>query len=370
MAARLKEILEVLEARYPASWAVEGDKAGLEVGDPEAPVNLALVALEATPGVVAEAKARGAQLLITHHPLLHRPLQEVRQDQPTGLLLTALLRSGIHLVSCHTNLDVAPEGLNDHLARGLQLEEVTILAETGREAYFKLAVFVPLGYEDRVRQALGDLGLGTIGQFSHCSFASRGQGTYVPRAGARPFQGRAGELSRAPESRLEMLAPQTLLTAALARLQEVHPYQEVAYDLYPLENSGTPRGFGRIGNWPIPKPFPQAVALVKELFRVETLRVWGHAPLEVQRLAVCGGSGGDLLPAALAQGAQLYVTGEVRHHQVPPGLMHLAVLEVGHFASEAVFMEPWASRLKEAFRQAGLALEVAAAAQASPLGYL
>jgi len=371
MAARLKEILEVLEAHYPASWAVAGDKVGLQVGDPEAPVNLALVALEATPEVVAEAKARGAQLLLTHHPLFYQPLKEVHQDQPVGLLLTALIRAGINLISCHTNLDVAPEGLNDHLARLLQLQEVAILSETGREPNYKLAVFVPLGYEDRVRQALGDLGLGLIGRYSHCSFASRGQGTYVPQAGARPFQGEAGKLARTPESRLEMLAPQPLLAAALTRLKEVHPYEEVAYDLYPLEHPGSPRGFGRVGNWPQPRPFPQAVALVKELFRVETVRVWGHAPLEVQRLAVCGGSGGDLLPAAAGQGAQLYVTGEVRHHQVPPGLMNLAVLEVGHFASEVVFMAPWADRLQDLFQQAGLALEVAAAlAQAPPLGYL
>jgi len=371
MTARLKEILEILEAHYPAAWAVAGDKGGLEVGDPEAPVDLALVALEATPAVVAEAKTRGAQLLLTHHPLLYQPLKEIRQDQPPGLMLTALLRAGISLISCHTNLDVAPTGLNAHLARLLQLEDIKILSETGREPYFKLSVFVPLGYEDRVRQALGDLGLGLIGRYSHCSFASRGQGTYLPLSGARPFQGQEGKLARASESRLEMLTPQSLLVAAITRLKEVHPYEEVAYDLYPLKNPGTPRGFGRIGDWPQPKPFPEVVALVKELFRVETVRVWGNAPLEVQRLAVCGGSGGDLLPAALAQGAQLYVTGEVRHHQVPPGLMQLAVLEVGHFASEVVFMAPWAGRLQEIFQQAGLTVEVAAAlAQAPPLGYL
>jgi dinuclear metal center YbgI/SA1388 family protein len=371
MAIPLKEILHILEAHYPAAWAVAGDKVGLALGDPEAPVDLILVALEATPRVVAEAKQRGAQLLLTHHPLLYQPLQEVRQDQPAGLLLAALVRAGINLASCHTNLDVAPDGLNDHLARLLELTGVAPLSETGRELYYKLAVFVPLGYEDRVRQALGDLGLGTIGRYSHCSFASRGQGTYLPLAGAHPFRGEEAKLARAPESRLELLAPEPLLAAALTRLREVHPYEEVAYDVYPLKNPGPPLGFGRIGEWPESKPFSQVVARVKELFGVETVRVWGRPPLEVQRVAVCGGSGGDLLPAALAQGVQLYVTGEVRHHQVPPGGGSLAVLELGHFASEVVFMKPWARRLQELFREAGLTVEIEAAAeQAPPFSYL
>ena len=176
-----------------------------------------------------------------------------------------------------------------------------------------------------------------------------------------------GQLSRAEESRLEILAPESLLPAALTRLKETHPYEEVAYDLYPVRHPGTPLGLGRIGAWPEPRPFSQVIVALKEIFGVETVQVWGRPPQQVQRLALCSGSGGDLLADALSRGAQIYLTGEVRHHQVPPGLREdFAVVAVGHFASEVVFMEPWARQLRELFQEAGLGLEVMVAATQPP----
>lgn len=372
MTTRLKDILTRLEARYPSAWAVAGDRPGLEVGHPETTVKKILVALEATPAVVAEARKRGAQLLLTHHPLLYHPLQVVREDQPLGRLLAALLRAGLALVSCHTNLDVALGGLNDHLALLLGLTEVEVLSETTRDFMYKLTVLVPVGYEERLRQILGDEGLGVIGRYSHCSFAVRGQGTYRPLEGARPFKGEAAKLSRVREVRLEVLAPESRLKAALSRLKEAHPYEEPAYDLYPLKNPGPPLGLGRIGRWPQPKPFPAVISRVKELFEVKMVRSWGQPPKQVERVAVCGGSGGDLLEEAWGKGAQLYLTGEVRHHQVPAGgLKDFAVLEVGHFASEVVFMEPWAEQLRGLFQEADLKVQVEVATrQTAPFDYL
>jgi dinuclear metal center YbgI/SA1388 family protein len=371
MSAALQDILNLLESRYPSAWAVTGDRVGLEVGDPGQRITAILVALEATPAVVAEADQRGAQLLLTHHPLLYRPLAEVREDQPGGRLLAALIRARLAMVSCHTNLDIAPGGINDYLAQRLELTGVEVLSPTTRDPWYKLVVFVPTDYEDRVRQALGDAGLGVIGRYSHCAFASPGQGTYRPLPGAEPFQGEVGQLARAQESRLEMLAPESLLPEALARLHETHPYDEVAYDLYPLRHPGTPLGLGRLGAWPEPRPFSQVMAAAKEIFGVDRVQVWGQAPQHVQRLALCSGSGGDLLAEAQGRGAQMYLTGEVRHHQVPPGLGEdFAVAAVGHFASEVVFMEPWAQQLRELFQEAEVGLEVmVAAAQAAPCCY-
>jgi len=356
--ATLQEIVKVLARQYPAAWAAPGDRTGFQVGRPDSPVAAVLVALEATPAVIREAQSRGAQLLLTHHPLLYQPLTEVREDTPGGQLLSALIRAGLASVSCHTNLDVAPGGLNDYLAQSLALADVEILAETGRDPLYKLTVFVPLDYEDRVRRALTDAGLGVIGRYSHCSFAARGQGTYQPLAGAQPFRGEVAQLSRVEESRLEVLAPESLLPTALARLQEAHPYEEVAYDLYPLQNPGAALGFGRLGNWPAPLPFPEVISRVKALFQVAAVKVWGSPPREVQRLAVLGGSGGEFIQTARDQGAQVYLTGEVRHHQVPPDLEEFAILEVGHYASEAVFMGPWAEQLRGLFQAAGLSIRV------------
>lgn len=371
MSALLKEIMARLDAQWPWRWAVPDDRVGLLVGHPESPVEALLVALEASAPVVAAARAKGAQLLLTHHPLLYQPLTAVREDRPLGELLAALIRDGIAHVACHTNLDVAPEGVNDYLARLLDLEDVEVLQETSREEWYKLSVFVPVGYEDRVRQALADDRVGVIGRYSHCTFASRGQGTYLPLEGSRPFRGEVAALSRAAESRLEVLVPGSRLDAAVASLRAVHPYEEPAYDLYPLANPGAPLGFGRIGNWSSALPFTQVVSRVKEVFGVNRVKIWGRPPDTVPRLALCSGSGGDLIAAARQRGAQVYLTGEVRHHQATPGYPEgFAVLEVGHFASEVVFIPEWARQLRGNFQEAGLEVRVEVALEKAPFSYL
>ncbi|MFZ5452222.1 MAG: Nif3-like dinuclear metal center hexameric protein [Thermodesulfobacteriota bacterium] len=367
----MQEILTRLDALYPLSWAVAADRVGLLVGHPDNQVDLVLLALEVSAPVVAAAQAKGAQLLLTHHPLLYQPLSTVREDRPLDALLAALIRGGIAHAAWHTNLDVAPEGVNDYLARLLELEEVEVLEETSRDEWYKLTVFVPVGYEDRVRQALADDRVGVIGRYSHCTFASRGEGTYIPLEGAQPFRGQVAALSRAQESRLEVLAPASRLSAAISRLREVHPYEEPAYDVYPLVNPSPPLGLGRIGIWSQTAPFQQVVERVKKIFGVQQVKIWGQAPTEVQRLALCSGSGGDLIAMARQRGAQVYLTGEVRHHQaIPAHGAGFAVLEVGHFASEVVFIPEWARQLRRHFQEAGLQVRVETASEEAPFGYL
>ena len=367
MSAPLKEILTRLAARWPLEWALPGDRVGLQVGHPDTVVDLILVALEVGEAVIEEARSLKAQLLLTHHPLLYHPVEVLRGDEPLGRLLTEVVKGDLAVASWHTNLDVAPGGVNDYLAQRLELTQVEVLEETGREYWCKLAVFVPGGYEDRVRRALADDRVGVIGDYSHCTFATPGQGTYIPLAGARPFAGTPGVLSRVQEVRLEILVPATRLAAALERLKAAHPYEEPAYDIYPLQNPGLPLGLGRVGQWPEPRPFAGVVAQVKELFGQQTIRLWGPAPEMVQRAAVCGGSGGDLIGQARARGAQVYITGEVRYHQAAPWApAGPAVLEMGHFASEVVFVPEWARQLRQLFKEAGMALEVRVAREESP----
>jgi len=367
MAATVKDILACLDAAYPFSWAVPEDRVGLQVGDPDAAVTTVLVALEVSPPVVAEARDQGAQLLLTHHPLLYQPLTEIREDRPVGNLLAALIRAQMAAAACHTNLDLAPEGLNDHLARELGLLDLEVLAPLRRDAWRKLTVFVPTGYEDRVREALCDDRVGVIGRYSHCTFATRGQGTYLPLEGARPFRGEVAALSRAEESRLEVVMPESAVASTLARLKAAHPYEEVAYDLYPLADAGPVLGFGRVGRLPQALSWEEVVNRVKELFGVNGVRVWGQPPAAVSRVAVCGGSGGDLMGQARQLGASVYITGEVRHHQAVPGLgEEFALIEVGHFASEVVFMPVWAEQVGQLLRAQGWEVQVRAAVSEVP----
>ncbi len=367
MAATVKDILACLDAAYPFSWAVPEDRVGLQVGDPNAPVTTVLVALEASLLVVAEARDQGAELLLTHHPLLYQPVTEIREDRPQGRLLTELLRAGMASVACHSNLDLAPEGVNDHLARELELLDLEVLAPVRRDAWRKLAVFVPVGYEDRVRAALCDDHVGVIGRYSHCTFAARGQGTYLPLEGAQPFKGEVAALSRAEESRLEVVVPESEVAPTLARLKNAHPYEEVAYDLYPLADAGPTLGFGRVGRLPQALSWEEVVNRVKDVFAVSGVRVWGRPSAAVSRIAVCGGSGGDLIGQAQQKGASVYVTGEVRHHQAVPGLNEeFALIEVGHFSSEVVFMPVWAEQVASLLQAEGLEVQVRAAVSEAP----
>jgi dinuclear metal center YbgI/SA1388 family protein len=359
MAATINDILSCLDAAYPFAWALAEDRVGLQVGDPEASVSTVLVALEATQAVVAEAEAQQAQLLLTHHPLLYQPAHDIREDRPGSKLLAAVVRARMAVVSCHTNLDLAPRGLNEYLAHQLGLEDLEVLAKVKQDAWLKLAVFVPVGYEDQVRAALTDDRVGVIGRYADCSFAARGQGTFRPLEGARPFRGEVAALSRAEESRLEVLVPESRIAPTLARLRAAHPYEEVAYDLYPLANQGLTLGFGRVGRWPASLAWEEVVQRVKDVFAVSGVRVWGRPPAAVSRAAVCGGSGGDLIGQAQAQGAQVFVTGEVRHHQAVPGPeQDFTIIEVGHFASEVAFMPAWAEQVAQLLQQRQLEVQV------------
>jgi dinuclear metal center YbgI/SA1388 family protein len=367
MAPTVTDILACLDAAYPFTWALSEDRVGLQAGDPKTPVTTILVALEASPAVVAEAQSLGAQMLLTHHPLIYQAAADLREDRAQGRLLAAVVRARLAVAACHTNLDLAPGGLNDHLAHTLGLVDLEVLGPVRRDAWLKLAVFVPVGYEEPVRAALTDDRVGVIGRYDQCSFAARGQGTFRPLAGARPFRGEAAQLSRAEESRLEVLVPESQLAPTLARLRAAHPYEEVAYDLYPLANQGMSLGFGRVGRWPVGLSWEETTARVKEVFAVAGVRVWGRPPQLVSRMAVCGGSGGDLIGQAQAAGVQVYVTGEVRHHQAVPGLEDdLAIIEVGHFASEVAFMPAWAAQVGQLLQKRQLAVQVRVASETAP----
>ena len=227
-----------------------------------------------------------------------------------------------------------------------------------RGALVKLAVFVPTGTEPTVRAAIMDDRVGVIGNYDHCS-AARGHGTYRPLAGAKPFRGEAAKLTRVEESRLEVLVPASRVHAALARLRAAHPYEEVAYDLYPLANQGLGMGYGRVGNWPVSLSWEEVVSRVKQVFAVSGVRVCGRPPARVNWAAVCGGSGGDLIGQAQDKGAQVYIAGEVRHHQVIPAReREPAIIEVGHFASEVAFMPAWAAQVAQMLRERQLEVQV------------
>lgn len=344
-----QEIMAVLEDLAPPALAEAGDRVGLQFGRPELAVERVLVCLDVTPAVLAEAERLGAQMLVCHHPPIWQPLTSLREDRPAQALAAALVRQGLAVYVLHTNWDKAPGGVSACLARALGLEQVEALREAEQEPYYKLVTFVPAGYEDAVREALAAAGAGIIGAYSHCSFQIPGTGTFKPLEGASPFLGTVGQLEKVGELRLEMILPRERLGRALRALRQAHPYEEVAYDVYPLANRQAGAGLGAVGDLPgAGVRLADFVERVKAALGVSQVRFVGDPERPVRRVAVCGGSGGDLVALARRRRAEVLVTGDVKYHQaLEAQALDLAVIDAGHGATERVSLPYLAAHLQK-----------------------
>lgn len=341
------EVVGFLEGRFPRSLAEEWDRTGLQVGRLEAPCRRVLVVLDLELRHLPLLPE--VDLVVAHHPLLFHPLEAVRPDTPLGAKLRALLAADVAFYALHTPYDAAQGGLNDLLAHRLGLREARPLRTRGR--LLKLVVFVPTTHEEAVAQALFSAGAGKIGKYGHCSFRVRGTGTFLPEEGAKPFLGTVGREEHVEEVRLETIVPEEKLEKVLEAMLSAHPYEEVAYDLYPLANRDVRHGLGRVGQL----SEPTRVTAVLERFAMALgvagpKVVAGPTAKEVSRVAVCGGSGGDLVPAALHAGAELFLTGEMGYHRVQEAVeAGLTVALFGHAETERPFVPHIAGLLRERF---------------------
>ncbi|PSQ97939.1 MAG: Nif3-like dinuclear metal center hexameric protein [Bacteroidetes bacterium SW_9_63_38] len=336
----IANITDALEAWAPPGSAQDYDNVGLQVGDAERTVDTALLALDATPQVLAEAQEIDADLIVTHHPLLFRPLDGVTADSYVSNLALRLAESETALYSIHTNLDAAPGGVSFALADRLGLTEVGFL-DGFDETLYKLAVFVPEGAFDAVRTALADAGAGRIGDYEACAFAVEGTGFFKPGADTDPYIGEAGgDVESARERKLEVEVARWNLGGILNALHDAHPYEEVAYDLYPIRQKNSQAGLGALGVLPEPVPMPDFLARVADRLDAGSLRYAGDDSL-VERVAVCGGAGSDFIGTALGAGADAYVTADVTYHEFfsvldTDGTPEMALVDPGHYESEAL----------------------------------
>ena len=357
---RVQDVVGLLNGLYPPVLAEEWDNVGLQVGDPAVAVSHVAVSLDPSPVAVEEAIGLGAEMLVCHHPLIFRPLKQVTTRDETGRLVCTAVRGGLAIMSAHTNLDRAHNGLNDWLAQALGLAESTPL-ETPSGLLFKLVVFVPVEHKEMVAEAMFEAGAGQVGAYDRCSFSSAGIGNFRPSAGTNPFVGKVGEVESVEELRLEVLVPKEALSRVVSRLIKAHPYEEVAYDLVPIANNRTDIGLGRIGRLSKVTLLDDVLLQIKAALLVETLRVAGAKSDKIKKLAVCGGSGASLLQAASRQGADLLVTGDVSYHDARKAEeLGLTVVDAGHFATEHIVVDQLTRALKSAAKANGLDFEVSA----------
>jgi len=357
MAPTLAEVAGALEELAPRGLAEPWDRPGLQVGDPRSRVRAVVVALDPSPGALAEALRRSAQLLVTHHPLLLDPLPRLDLSTPLPRLVADFLRAEVGVYAAHTNLDRAEGGVNDALAERLGLRGVRSLGPG--EPLCKLVVTVPVGYEEPVRRALAGAGAGRIGRYEGCTFGSRGEGVFVPREGARPFLGAVGQEERVAETRLEAVVRRSLAGRAAAEVRSAHPYEEPALDLYALEGLSAEGGLGRWGTLSAPRRLGEWAGEVAAQLGATGARLVGDPQRLVERVAVCGGSGSSLWPQAWSAGAQVLVTGDVKYHTALEARQAgLALLDVGHGPSERLAVDVLAGRLTAWAAREGEALQV------------
>jgi dinuclear metal center YbgI/SA1388 family protein len=356
---KVTDIINIMEKWAPAATAEPWDNVGLLTGHGQAEVQEAWVALEASPALLNQARLKPAQMLLLHHPPIFTPLKNLRTDQPGQAALLEAAAGGLNIFAAHTNLDLARDGVSQALAARLGLKNLRPLLPQEQGQFLKLVVFTPRGNVQPLSQALFAAGAGRLGNYQECSFVSNGTGQFKPLAQARPSLGKKGELCQVEESRLEVLLPKAALSTVLSALHRYHPYEEPAYDLVPLLNRQL--GFGQVGDLPTPlqgRAFLQGAA---RACLASAPQYAGPVPARVSRVAVLGGSGGMGLRAAAAAGAQVFVSGEAGYHCADLAEdLNICVLLLGHYASEAVIVKPWARRLSEELKRAGLACVVRA----------
>lgn len=342
MGMNVSDLVRAMEEIAPTRFAAAWDNVGLLVGDAAAEVTRVLLTIDCTRAVLDEARAAGAEAVVSYHP----PLFSAQKRFTAGSIAFEAARAGIAVFSPHTALDVAEGGTNDVLADALGIKErVPLRAAEGRDAALKLVTFVPEEHVEAVSSALFAAGAGRIGKYSSCSFRSPGTGTFFGEAGANPAVGQAGRLERAAEIRVETLVPTGRVDAVVRALRAAHPYEEPAFNLVRLAAAPAGLGFGRVGS--VNRARAGAVVdRIKTALGVTHVLVAGPVDREVSRAAVCAGSGGDLLDEAVASRADLLLTGELRHHDaLRAAEAGLTVVCTRHSTSERAALVPLQARM-------------------------
>lgn len=344
----LREISSYLEGLAPLSLQESYDNSGLQVGNPGMQVSGILVALDASEEVILEAEELGFNLVLTHHPVIFGGLKSLTGRKGPERIVELAIRKDIAIYSCHTNFDAVTGGVNSALSNRLGLVDQQIL-DPVNGSLKKLVVYVPHARLKEVRQAMFDAGAGQIGAYDSCSFNMKGSGTFRGGEESNPFAGEPGVFHQEPETRVETIVPATLVGKVIRAMIAAHPYEEVAYDIYPLENKDMGRGMGMLGRLEYPMEEEVFLGFLKDRFQAAVVRHSALLGKTVKKVAVCGGSGSFLLAKAKAAGADVFVTGDMKYHQFFEAEGKILIADAGHFETEQFTKELIYNILNEKF---------------------
>ncbi|MCF6170766.1 MAG: Nif3-like dinuclear metal center hexameric protein [Bacteroidales bacterium] len=345
---KVSEISRALEEIAPLNLQEPYDNSGLLIGESDREVRKALITLDLTEEVMEEAVREECGLIIAHHPMIFKGIKRITGANLTERLIVQAIQNNIAVYAIHTNLDNAAQGVNKMLAEKLGLQNTRVLQQA-KSALRKLVVFCPVAHLAPVRSAMFAAGAGQIGNYSDCSFNISGTGSFKALAGSDPFVGEQGKLHEEDEIRIETVVPDYRLPGVVGAMIAAHPYEEVAYDVYPLSNSDPTSGAGMIGEVKNNQNATDFLTRVKQVLGTPFLR---HSPLinqKVKKIAICGGSGSFLIHVAARAGADIFLSADIKYHDFFEYRGKMTIVDAGHFETEQFTKELLFDILKEKF---------------------
>jgi len=330
---KLNIITSYLEEIAPLSLQESYDNSGLIIGWPEMEIHGALISLDVTTDIVQEAIDLGCNLIIAHHPLIFKGLKKLIGKTDVEKSVIMAVKNDVAIYAIHTNLDNVYEGVNHQLANKLGLINLKILSNKSHMLR-KIVTFVPVSHAENVRLALFSAGAGNIGNYDQCSFNVEGTGTFRGDENTQPFVGTPEKTHHENEIRIETIVPSFLVNKTIQALLEAHPYEEVAYDVYPLENTYNKIGAGMIGELPLAIPANEFLMNVKQSLGCQYIKHNKLVTRPVKRVAVCGGSGSFLIGDAFRAKADVFITGDIKYHEFYEHLNEMTIADAGHFETE------------------------------------
>jgi len=341
-----KEVIKHIEEWAPKAIAWDRDNVGLQVGTASRKIKNVMLSLDLNENVIKQALIKKCNFIITHHPLLFNPLTKIdTESDATSKLVEKLIKNNMTLYSAHTNLDFTKDGVSFQLANRLNLQNINFLHHLS-ENKIKLVVFVPEDFVEKVSNAIHRSGAGIIGNYSNCSFRIKGTGTFKGAEETNPAIGTKGKLESVDEIRLEVIVDKWKLPEVINSMKSVHPYEEVAYDLYPLKNENNQYGMGAIGELKKPMIKNEFLDFVLKKLNTKHLRYSNGKKANIKRVAVCGGSCSDILNTAIKLNADAFITADVKYHSFQDAEGKILFIDAGHYETEIHSIDEIQKRLE------------------------
>jgi len=333
MKVTVNDVCSALEELAPLALQENYDNAGLLLGNRSTELSGLLLCIDITEAVLKEAMDKNCNMIVSHHPLIFKGLKSITGRNMVERCVISAIQNNIAIYACHTNVDCVSGGVSARMADKIGLINTRIL-QPKSDSLLKLITFVPTDYLDKVRNSLFEVGGGHIGDYDCCSYSSKGEGTFRANENCKPFVGNLGEINLESEVRLEIILPSFLKSRITKALLSVHPYEEPAFDFIALANDWNKVGYGIIGELNNVISDTEFLSNIKDIFKVERIRHTAFSNRQIKKVALCGGSGADLLNKAIIQGADVYISADFKYHDYFLTENRILLADIGHFESE------------------------------------